>query len=244
MSPELNLKSVSPELNRVPRIKSTAVLGNPEAPTQVISRWVRDFTGGITNIGPATENDHGSHDTATSGSTEVNEKNREEFKKASEEIKNIITEVAKTAGQAGKEAAVNSAIEALEKAGYTLAATTLRAAMRFDLAGAFDAISLGDPTDVAGLLKRQGEKFINENLYEISQRKFKNDLSLAPDAELKLRISVNQAIENYLTNINYAYNFTNLNGNIKATLVFPDIKFDFKSFMRSDYWVEGVQPNQ
>ncbi|MDI6786666.1 MAG: hypothetical protein QMD92_08165 [bacterium] len=53
-----------------------------------------------------------------------------------------------------------SSIKALEKAGYTLAATTLKALMRVDLAGAFDAISVGNPTDVAGLLWRKRDEFL------------------------------------------------------------------------------------
>jgi len=149
------------------------------------------------------------------------------------QVKDITTD-------AGKEALVNEVIKSLEKAGYTLAATSLKALMRFDLSGAFEAISTSNLTDVAGLLWRKRDEFVSEKNAEIegkfvllSQREFLKE---------QLRESVNRSITDYLKSINYEYNFKH--GNLGAILVFPDIKFDFKPNKWNEYLIEEVKPKQ
>ncbi|MEW6607279.1 MAG: hypothetical protein AB1414_07460, partial [bacterium] len=163
---------------------------------------------------------------------------KEVIRKAIQEVQNILNDaninIASDLGQARAETYIR---EALNKAGYPSLAAGVNIASLIGLPGTFDPKLLGDPTDVAGLLRRQGKEFIHEMSAIAAQDPY------APvDVYDRLKISVNQSIENYLRSINYEYNFTH--GNLGAILVFPDVKFDFESFMRDDYWVEGVKPKQ
>ncbi|MDI6786668.1 MAG: hypothetical protein QMD92_08175, partial [bacterium] len=127
----------------------------------------------------------------------------------------------KVAGDASKEAVVNAAIEALEKAGYTLAATTLKAAMRIDVLGAFNAISLGDPTDVAGLLRRKGDEFrINLRDDIVREQNLTWPQSRLLDEQLKNAVDRN--IQDYLDRIKYNQLA------VPQQLIFPEsIKFEY-----------------
>ncbi|MEW6619140.1 MAG: hypothetical protein AB1422_07325, partial [bacterium] len=143
--------------------------------------------------------------------------------------------------EAGQEIVVDAVVRALWEKGYAFLASSITAPSLFGATGAFDPKNLGDPTDVARLLWKQGEEFIEEKKGEIWQ--INSNLNpnwtfeAKKDASQRLEISVNQAIEDYLTSIKYANDY-------KVRLVFPDVKFDFEKYMRGDYWVEKVVPKQ
>jgi len=176
--------------------------------------------------------------------TGINQGNNAEFKKEVEKVKDIIADAMKQVKDittdAGKEAVLNEIKNGLKKAGYTLASSTITVGNLFDATGAFNPKALGDPTDVAALLWRKRDEFMKEKASELS--KINTWLTIGCDyatAYNRLKESLNQAIEDYLTNEIKYYDPTT---DIKTKLVFPDIKFEFH--MRNDYWIEWVKPKQ
>jgi len=123
------------------------------------------------------------------------------------QVKDITTD-------AGKEALLDEIKNGLKKAGYTLASSTITVGNLFDATGAFNPKALGDPTDVAELLWRKRDEFLNEKNAEIS-RKIEGWKQQELIKEV-LKDSVNNAIRNYLINIKYEENFNSGNLNLES----------------------------
>jgi len=111
----------------------------------------------------------------------------------------------------------------------------------FDATGAFNPKALGDPTDVAGLLKQQGEEFIKEEKWKFSQQQWANPLHSSQQYSqysILLEEATKNAMNDYLKSIKYDTEFKN-------RLVFPEAKFEFKIYNTLEGGIKViVEPKQ
>lgn len=161
---------------------------------------------------------------STTTFAEVDEKNNEDFKAEVQKAKEIITEAVKQAGDittaAGQSLAEHLAKDALKKAGYSAMAATLNTFSLFSATGAFDATAVGNPTDVKGLLRREGNKFVTNTCADI----VRNNSPYVDGDVVKEQIknAVERNIQDYLEKIKYNQL------DVPQRLVFPGtIKFEF-----------------